>query len=129
MAVNRYLGDFEDVKPKAEAPTRTRPSPLIPKDLNPFPTLESGKYLQEITGEVVGDVEVREVNTKSGPKPIANFYLTDGKAKIRVALWEDFVSEAEKLKSGDVITLKGMSIRPPYKGEEQISSTKNTEIL
>jgi len=128
MAVNRFLGDFGDVKPKAEIPARTRPSPLIPKDLKPFPTLESGKYLQEITGEVVGDVEVKEVNTRSGPKQIANFDFTDGKSKIRVGIWEELIGEVENLKSGDVITLKGMSIRPPYQGVDQISSTRNTKV-
>ena len=128
MAVNRFLGDFEDVKPKAEAPTRTRPSPLIPKSLKPFPTLESGKYLQEITGEVVNAPEIREVNTRSGPKQIANFDFTDGKSTIRVGIWEELIGEVKNLKAGDVITLKGMSIRDPYQGVEQISSTRKTEI-
>jgi len=123
MAVNRYLGDFEAPKqPQAQA------SPLIPKELKPFPELEPKKYLQEITGEVVDNPEVREVETRRGPVTIANFHITDGKTKIRVALWEDLVKEAEKFRPGDVITLKGMSIKDPYEGVDQISSTRKTEI-
>ena len=127
MAVNRFLGDID--APKSPAPKRTESHPLIPKSLKPFPKLEPGKYLQEITGEVVDNAEVKEVETQRGPVMIANFNLTDGESQIRVALWEDLVSDAEKFRPGDVITLKGMSIRDPYEGVDQISSTRKTEIL
>lgn len=124
MAVENILGTYtEGAKPKRE-----ETHPLIPKTLKPFPTLEPGKFLQELTGEVVNAPEIREVNTKNGPKQIANFEFTDGKSKIRVGIWEELLGEIKNLRSGDVITLKGMSIRPPYKGVEQISSTRNTKI-
>jgi len=131
MAVNRYLGDIDAPKTrvlKEPAPKQEERHPLIPKELKPFPTLEPGKYLQEITGEVVNAPEIREVNTRSGPKSIANFEFTDGKSKIRVGIWEELFGEMGDLKAGDVITLKGMSIRDPYQGVEQISSTRNTKF-
>ena len=105
-AIQSILATFAPAK--APAPERRESHPLIPKTLKPFPKLEPGKYLQEITGEVVDDVTVKEVETRRGPVMIANFNLTDGEARIRVALWEDLVSEAEKFRPGDVITLKGM---------------------
>lgn len=126
MAVNRFLGDID--APKSPAPKRTESHPLIPKSLEPFPKLEPGKYLQEITGEVVNAPEIKEVNTRSGPKQIANFDFTDGKSTIRVGIWEELFGEMGDLKAGDVVTLKGMSIRDPYQGVEQISSTRKTKI-
>ena len=77
---------------------------------------------------MVNAPEIREVNTRSGPKQIANFDFTDGKSTIRVGIWEELLGEVKNLRPGDVITLKGMSIRPPYQGVEQISSTRNTKI-
>ena len=111
-----------------DSPKRTERHPLIPKKSKPFPKLEPRKYLQEITGEVVDAPEIKEVNTRSGPKQIANFNFTDGKSTIRVGIWEELFDEMGDLKAGDVIILKGMSIRDPYQGVEQISSTRNTKI-
>jgi len=102
-------------------------SPLVPPKLKAFPELKPKSYV-EITGEVVDDPVIKEVDTRRGPSMIANFHLTDGETQVRVALWGDLSSEAGGLRIGDVVTLTNMSVRDPYEGTAQISSTKNTVV-
>lgn len=120
MAVNRVLGDFDRPQQGQQLPTQ--------KTLKPFPQLESGKYLQSITGKMVDNPVVKEVNTQRGPTPIANFHLTDEKTKVRVALWEKLADEVMRYGAGDIITLTGMSVKDPYEEVIQLSSTRNTNI-
>lgn len=104
---------------------RAQPS-LIPAKIKSFPELE-GQWLDEITGEVVGNLDTREVETTNGRTLITNFGLTDGVKTIRVGVWGE-LGDNLRLKAGDLITLTRMKIGQPYEGTEQISSTRNTKV-
>lgn len=104
-----------------------RASPLVSPSLEPFPALKPKSYV-EITGEVTDDPEIKEVDTRRGTSMIANFHITDGQNKVRVALWGDLSSEAGGLRIGDMVTLTNMSVKDPYEGTDQISSTRNTTL-
>ena len=93
-----------------------------------WPVLESGKYVQSLTGIIVDDVVIREVQVRGKATPIANFNLTDGVTVVKIAIWDALVNEVKGLGKGDTVTLTGMSIKDPYEGVLQISSTRNTTI-
>jgi len=110
------------------APAPVQEKPVKVEDVAKWPVLESGKYAQKLTGTIVDDIVIREVETRRGPSDIANFKFTDGVTVIRVALWGDLAKEIEGFGKGNVVTLTGMSIKDPYEGVPQISSTRNTTI-
>lgn len=113
------------------APTPVASVPLEPvkvEDVTKWPVMESGKYMQSLKGTIVDDIVIKEVETQRGPTTIANFKFTDGVAVVRVGLWGDLASEVEDFGKGNVITLTGMSIKDPYEGMTQLSSTRNTTI-
>ena len=110
----------------APAPVQEKPTKIA--DVAKWPVLESGKYVQTLTGTIVDDIVIREVETRRGPSDIANFKFTDGVTVIRVALWGDLAKEVENFGKGNVVTLTRMSIKDPYEGVQQISSTRNTKI-
>jgi ssDNA-binding replication factor A large subunit len=104
-------------------------APVAQTSLTAFPKLEQGKFLQEITGTLLDDPVQREVNTTRGPTNVTSFRITDGRKEVRVSLWEDLSDEALKFNAGSNITLTRMSIKDPYDGTDQISSTRKTEIV
>jgi hypothetical protein len=113
----------------APAPVASVPSePVKADDTTKWTVLESGKYVQSLKGTIVDDIVIREVETRRGPSTIANFKFTDGVTVVRIGLWGDLASEIENFGKGNVITLTGMSIKDPYEGMTQLSSTRNTTI-
>lgn len=102
--------------------------PTKVEDVTKWPVLESGKYVQSLTGTIVDDIVVREVQVRGKPTPIANFNLTDGVTVVKIAVWDALIKELEGFGKGDTVTLIGMSIKDPYEGVQQISSTRNTTI-
>ena len=110
------------------APAPVQPEPVKATDVTKWPVLESGKYVQTLKGTIVDDIVIKEVETQRGPTTIANFKFTDGVTVIRVGLWGDLASEIENFGKGNVVTLTGMSIKDPYEGMTQLSSTRNTTI-
>lgn len=128
MLVNRTLGHIDGPAPK-ETPTVPIQTPVVDgiKPDNPFPELVPDKFLKSIAGRIKTDIEIREVETSRGPVGIANFMLTDGAIEVRVAVWEP----DDKLKGFNVgawITLTNMSVKDPYEGVAQISTTRNSKI-
>ena len=109
------------------APTPVQDAPMPVKQTT-WPVLESGKYVQSLTGTIVDDIVVREVQVRGKATPIANFNLTDGVTVVKIAIWDALVNEVKGLGKGDTVTLTGMSIKDPYEGVLQISSTRNTTI-
>ena len=109
------------------APTLVQDAPMPVKQTT-WPVLESGKFVQKLTGTIVDDIVIREVETRSGPSDIANFKFTDGVTIVRVGLWGELAAEIEKHNKGAVVTLTALSIKDPYEGVLQISSTRNTTI-
>lgn len=107
---------------KAAPPRRTQPKK------EGFPPLEAGKYIPKLSGEIVSDITVREVETERGPSIVANFKLSDGNSDIRVAIWGDLVNEIQEFGKGKQVTLTGMSVKPPYENVTQVSSTRKTII-
>lgn len=126
MALSRYLGSTEEVvAQKAEAPKET-PVVKSMKSDNPFPELKVGGFLPSIAGKISSPIEVREVNTGSGPTPIAEFGITDGASVVKVTVWEP----GDKLNNfnvGDWITLTAMSVKE-YKKEIQVNTTRGSKI-
>jgi len=102
--------------------------PTKVEDVTKWPVLESGKYVQSLTGTIVDDIVVREVQVRGKPTSIANFNLTDGVTVVKIAVWDALIKELEGFGKGDTVTLIGMSIKDPYEGVQQISSTRNTTI-
>ena len=90
--------------------------------------MESGKYVQSLTGTIVDDIVIREVQVRGKATPIANFMFTDGVAVVKIAIWDALVNEVKGFGKGDTLTLTGMSIKDPYEGVLQISSTRKTTI-
>ena len=109
----------------APAPVLDAPMPV---KQTTWPMLESGKYVQSLTGTIVDDIVIREVQVRGKATPIANFNLTDGVTVVKIAIWDALVNEVKGLGKGDTLTLTGMSIKDPYEGVLQISSTRNTTI-
>lgn len=110
------------------APAPVQEKPVKVEDVAKWPVLESGKYVQSLTGTIVDDVVIREVQVRGKPTPIANFNLTDGVTVVKIAIWDALVNEVKGFGKGDTITLTGLSIKDPYDGVLQISSTRNTTI-
>ena len=109
------------------APTPVQDTPMPVKQTT-WPVLESGKYVQSLTGTIVDDIVIREVQVRGKATPIANFNLTDGVTVVKIAIWDALVNEVKGLGKGDTVTLTGMSIKDPYEGVLQISSTRKTTI-
>jgi hypothetical protein len=106
-------------------------SPLIAQAMKsdaPFPELKPKTFLKTITGRIMDAPETREVNARDGPVAITNFKLTDGAIQIRVGLWAELGDEMNNFNIGDYVTLSNMSVKEPYDGTAQITSTKNTKI-
>ncbi len=97
-------------------------------DMTKWPVLEVGKYVQSLTGTIVDDIVVKEVETQRGPTDIANFSFTDGVTVVRVAVWEELIGELEGLGKGDTLTLTAVSIKKPYQDVQQISTTRKSTI-
>jgi len=110
------------------APTPVQDTPARVAKSATWPVLESGKYVQSLTGTIVDDIVIREVQVRGKATPIANFNLTDGVTVVKIAIWDALVNEVKGLGKGDTVTLTGMSIKDPYEGVLQISSTRNTTI-
>ena len=92
-----------------------------------WPVLESGKYVQSLTGTIVDDIVVREVQVQGKPTPIADFNLTDGVTVVKVSVWDALINEVDGFGKGDTITLTGLSIKE-YKGALQVSTTRKSTI-
>ena len=121
LALDKYLG-------MDATPEKSRPQPLVSPQIEPFPELKPKTFLPEIIGELVDNPETKEVETTRGPTLITNFHITDGKEKVRVAIWGDLVKEVEGYTSGDVIKLENVSVKDIYEGVKQISSNRKTII-
>ena len=110
---------------KGDSPAPVAQSPQEPKtESSGFPKLEEGKFLREIEGELKDDPVQRDVDTSRGPTKVTNFRLTDGITDVRVSLWGDLADEVMNFVKGNSITLTNMSIKEPYDGLMQISSTR-----
>ena len=107
--------------PVAQTPTET---PKEQSSLTAFPKLEEGKFIKEIEGELKDDPVQRDVDTSRGTVTVTNFRLTDGVTEVRVSLWEDLAEEVMDFVAGNSIKLTNMSIKEPYDGLMQISSTR-----
>ena len=116
---------FSGGAPAPVAPTQEDVNKIVAQN---WPVLESGKYVQSLTGTIVDDIVIREVQVRGKATPIANFNLTDGVTVVKIAIWDALVNEVKGLGKGDTVTLTGMSIKDPYEGVLQISSTRNTTI-
>ena len=119
-----------DVKIPPKKPTRVQAPPKqVSKEEVPG-ELEPGKFLRLIGGSLLTDPVCKDVDTARGPTSICNFLLkTDEYGEIRVALWGDLALEAQgMLGAGYMVELSNMSIKKPFDGTQQISSTKNTKI-
>lgn len=89
-----------------------------------FANLVIGKFVQELSGHIVNDPAHKDIDTKFGPTSIANFRLTDGTTEIRVTLWGELADEITKYGEGDGVTLTNMTVKEPYDGLIQVSSTR-----
>jgi ssDNA-binding replication factor A large subunit len=72
---------------------------------------------------------VREVETARGPATVASFRIDDGTGEARVSVWQELVSEAEKLSQGSLIRIENCNVRAPFEGLMQISSGMFTRIV
>jgi len=98
------------------------------KKYDPWPEFKPKTYIPKLTGEIVDQPETREVDTRDGPTPITNFRFTDGVTTIRVGLWAELGNAVNSLMPGDEITLTAMSVREPYDGVIQVSSTRKSTV-
>jgi len=113
--------------PKEEVLNKETPVLEAIKSDNPFPELKPKSFLPSIAGRIATAIEIKEVETARGPVAIANFMLTDGAIEVRVAVWEPG-AELNGFNVGGWITLTNMSVKDPYEGVTQISTTRKTKI-
>lgn len=110
-----------------QSPTPT--TPLKPTHtLKKWPELKPGSFVRELVGEVLEDPVIREVNTKNGPTTITNFKMTDGVVTIRVGAWDELGLAAKRFNVGDLITVTAVSVKDPYDGVTQVSTTRRSTI-
>jgi len=111
------------------APAPVKPEPGKIADVSKWPVLETGKYVQSLTGTIVDDIVVKEVQVRGEPTPIAEFQFTDGVTVVKVAVWDELIGELEGLGKGDTLTLTAVSIKKPYQDVQQISTTRKSTIV
>ena len=91
-------------------------------------TFTPNSYMPSVKGIIETLPQVKEVPTSSGPKQITEFDLKVGDEVVKVALWEDTGKEVVFKKIGDKLTLTAMSVKTPYEGKHQLSSTRKTMV-
>lgn len=111
------------------APTPVQLEPVKVVDATKWPVLETGKYVQSLSGTIVDDIVVKEVQVRGEPTSIAEFQFTDGVTVVKVAVWDELIGELEGLGKGDTLTLTAVSIRKPYQDMQQISTTRKSTIV
>ena len=109
------------------APQPVSQEPVKTANVTTWPVLEPGKYVQSLTGTIVDDVVVREVQVQGKPTPIADFNLTDGVTVVKVSVWDALIKALDGFGKGDTITLTGLGIKE-YKGVLQVSTTRKSTI-
>lgn len=94
-----------------------------------FPDFEEGNFINNLTGEVVYDIDINLRDLRDGSqKEVANVTLTDGNQSVRIGIWAPLARDVAQYGKGDVITLTNLKVRPPYEGKAQLAGTRNTKI-
>ena len=91
-------------------------------------TFTPNSYMPSVKGIIETLPQVKEVPTSSGPKQITEFDLKVGDEVAKIALWENTGKEVVFKKIGDKLTLTAMSVKTPYEGKHQLSSTRKTMV-
>ena len=109
----------------APAPVQEKPTKI--DGVAKWPVLEPGKYAKSLTGTIVDDIAIREVQVRGETTPIADFGLTDGVTVVKVSVWDALIKALDGFGKGDTITLTGLGIKE-YKGVLQVSTTRKSTI-
>ena len=118
---------------ESKTPPKTKPekSSKVAEDITEFSTLNPDGYIPTLTGVIVDTPKTKELNTKKGPKTVAEFVISDNKNEVRVTVWDsNLVKEVmDNYKAGQYITLTGLGGRGFYKDTLQVSTIGKSTII
>ena len=86
--------------------------------------LEPGMRGMFVDGTIVDVSEPRTVNTRNGPRSVADATLEDRTGRIKLSLWEDII---EKASVGDEVTISGAYVRE-FRGELQLNISRSGRL-
>lgn len=88
--------------------------------------LVEGKWVN-LKGTVLHTPEDSEVNTANGTKVVTRFDVSTDSGDVNVTIWEN-PDITKDVSDGDLISLTGFVVKPPYKGRAQVSSGKSITL-
>lgn len=92
------------------------------------PPFETGKYVN-VQGVIVKTPEYKEGNRKDGTTwQRVWFTLNVDGTEIGTTLWGELAEQAQSFGMGQIVSIKGIQVKE-YKGDQQLNSSKYTEIL
>ena len=83
--------------------------------------LEEGMRGIFVDGTIVDMSETRKINTRNGPRSVADATLEDKTGRIKLSLWEDMI---KKVSVGDEVTISGAYVRE-FRGELQLNISRS----
>ena len=106
--------------------TEQRTYQLIITKLN---ALESAKGLLTVEGSVSDEPLIRQVVTEKGETvDVASFTLRDETGSVKVTLWREQATGATKLRPGTKLRIVGVSVRPGFTGQLELTTLPFTKI-
>jgi len=88
-----------------------------------------GSFIPEIKAVVLDEPTFNEGTRRDRSEwRYAKFRVKVGDTVARLTLWDSSASEVMGLQKGEVIRLTSISVKDPYQGTPQISSTRKTEF-
>ena len=86
--------------------------------------LEEGMRGMFVDGTIVAISEARTINTRNGPRSVADATLEDKTGRIKLSLWEDMI---EKVSIGDEVTISGAYVKE-FRGELQLNISRSGRL-
>lgn len=83
--------------------------------------LEPGMRGMFVDGTIVDVSKPRTVNTRDGPRSVADATLEDRTGRIKLSLWEDMI---ERVHIGDEVTISGAYVKE-FRGELQLNISRS----
>jgi replication factor A1 len=92
-------------------------------------TLDSAKGLLTVEGTVSDEPLIRQVATEKGETvDVASFSLRDDVGLAKVTLWREQAAAAAKLRPGKKLRIVGVSVRPGFTGQLELTALPFTKI-
>jgi len=111
---------------KAKPLVTTKPPKNEEKDDDELP--EPGKWIKTIQVTLENDPVQRDRDTANGTVPVANFNGYTKYGSLRFSLWGDRSDKIMDYTEGATVSISNLQVREPYKGDPQVSDSRNTRI-